>query len=53
MKSFEYKKKILGTTPADNNTLDTEVVLLLKHLRNFLGFLNLPLINYEVELDLS
>ena len=53
MKSFDYKKKIIGTTPADNNTLDTEAVILLKYLRNFLGFLNLRLINCEAELDLS
>ena len=26
-KSFECKTKIIGSTPADNNTLDTEVVL--------------------------
>ena len=26
-KSFEYKAKIMGSTPANNNTLDTEVVV--------------------------
>ena len=26
-KSFEYKAKIMGNTPANNNTLDTEVVV--------------------------
>ena len=50
MKSFGYKKEIIGTTSADNNFLDTEVVVLLKYLRDFLRFLNLPLINCEVEL---
>ena len=34
-KSFEYKTKLIGSTPADNNTLDTEVVILLKYLSNF------------------
>ena len=52
-KSFEYKKKIIGRTPADNNTLDTEVVVPLKDLVNFWRFLDLPLINCEIEPDLS
>ena len=47
-KHFEYKTKIIGNTPADNNTLDTEVVVSF----NFLRF-DLPLINCETELDLS
>ena len=51
-KSFEYKTKIIGNTPADNNTLDTEVVVPLKFFSNFWTFLDLPLINCEVELDL-
>ena len=34
-KSFKYKKKIIGNTPADNNTLDTEVVVSLKYLSIF------------------
>ena len=34
-KSFEYKTKIIGRTPVDNNTLDTDVVVPLKYLRNF------------------
>ena len=44
---------INDNTPNDNNTLDTEVVVPLKYLSNFLGFLDLPLINCEIELDLS
>ena len=51
-KSFEYKTKLIGTTPNDN-TLKAEVVVPLKYLSNFLRFLNLPLINCEIELDLS
>ena len=43
----------MGKTPDDNNTLDTEVLLSLKYLNNFCIFLDLPLINGEIELDLS
>ena len=49
-KSFEYKTKIIA--PADNNTLDAEAVALLNNLSNFWRFLDLPLINREIELDL-
>ena len=52
-KFFEYKTKIIGRKPADNNTLDTEVVVPLKYLSNFWRFLNLSLINCEIKLDLS
>ena len=41
-KSFEYKIKIIGSTPNDNNTLDTEVVVLLTYLSNFWRFPDLP-----------
>ena len=51
-KSFEYKAKVTGRTPDDNNTLDAEVVVPLKYLSNFWRFLNLSLINCEIELDL-
>ena len=50
---FDYKTKIIEATPADNNTLDTEVVVLFKYLSNFWISLDLPLINCEIELDLS
>ena len=52
-KSFEYKKKLIGSTPSNNNILDTEVVATLKYLTNFWRSLDLPLINYEIDLDLS
>ena len=52
-KFFEYKTKIKGRKPADNNTLDAEVVVPLKYLSNFWRFLNLSLINCEIKLDLS
>ena len=52
-KSFEYNTKQIGSTPNNNNTFDTEVVAPLKFLSNFWRSLNLPLINCEIELDLS
>ena len=52
-KSFEYKTKLTGSTPNDINTLNTEVVVSLKYLSNFWRFLDLPLINCEIELYLT
>ena len=51
-KSIEYQTKLIGSTPNDNNILDAEVVVPLKYLSNFCVSLDLPLINYDVELDL-
>ena len=34
-RSFEYKTKMAGSTSANNNRLDAEVVVLLKYLSNF------------------
>ena len=51
-KSFEYETKIIGSTPNNNNILDA-VVVVLKHLSNFWRYLDLPLINCEIKLDLS
>ena len=48
-KSFEYKTKIIGSTL---NILDKEVTVQLKYVSNFWRFLDLPLINCEIELDL-
>ena len=33
-RSFEYKTKMAGSTSANNNRLDAEVVVLLKYLSN-------------------
>ena len=33
-KSFEYKTKLIGSTPNNNNTLDSEVVVPLKYFSN-------------------
>ena len=50
-KSFEYKTKLIGSTPNDNNTLNADIVVPLKYLSNFWRFFNLPLINCDIELD--
>ena len=50
-KSSEYKTKLIGPEPANTNTLNTEVVVPLKYLSNFLRYLDLPLL--EIELHLS
>ena len=34
-KSFKYKTEVMGRTPDDNQTLDTEAVVLLKYFSNF------------------
>ena len=52
-KSFEYKTKLIGSMPNNNNTLVTEVAVPLKYLSNFWRSLDLPLINCEMEIDLS
>ena len=51
-KSFEYKRKIRRTL-ADNNKLDAEIVVPWKCFSDFWRFFYFPLINCEVELDLS
>ena len=52
-KSFKYKTKLTGSTPNNNNMLDAKVVVPLKYLSTFSISLNFPLINFEIELDLS
>ena len=52
-KSFEYKTKIIRRAQDNNNTLGTEIVIPLKCFSNFWRFLDLPLINCKIELDLS
>ena len=52
-KSFQYKTKVIGRRPDDNNTLNVEVVVPLKCLSNFCRFLNSSLFNCEIEFDLS
>ena len=52
-KSFEYKTKIIGKTPANTSRLNIEVVIPLEYLSNFWRSLDFPLINCEIEFDLS
>ena len=51
-KYFEYNTKTIQRTLDDNNTLNAEVVVPLKYLSNFWRFLDLPVINCEIKLDL-
>ena len=51
-KSFEYKTKIIVSTSNDNSRLNTEAVVPLRYLSNFWRYLDLPLSNCEIELDL-
>ena len=52
-KSFEYKTKLIGSTPGNNHLINAEVFVPLKYLSNFWRSLDLPLINCEIELDLK
>ena len=47
-KSFEYKTKITGSTPASINKLDVVVVVPLKYLSNFWRSFDLSLINCKI-----
>ena len=51
--SFKYKVKITGKTPDDGNIKDVEIVVPLKYLSNFWRTLEMPLINCEVNLELT
>ena len=51
--SFKFKVKITGNTPNDGNTKDVEIIVPLKYLSNFWRTLEMPRINYEVELILT
>ena len=50
--SFKIKEKITGQT-GDNDTKNVEIMLPLKYLSNFRRTLEMPLINYEINLDLN
>ena len=53
-KYFEYKAKSIGSMPNNNNNiLDAEVVVPLKHFSNVWRSLDLPSINCKIELNLS
>ena len=57
--SFNFKSKITGQTAANNNNgkiagrVDVEIMVPLKYLSNFWRTLEMPLINWEVQLILS
>ena len=52
--SFKHKTSIEGKILEDNDPLtDTKAVITLKHLSNFWRTLNIPSINFEVELILN
>ena len=53
-KSFKYNTSIVGKTSEDNDSLtNAKAAIPLKHLSNFWRVLNIPLINWEVELILT
>ena len=51
--SFKSKVKITGKTPNNGNTKDVEIIVPLEYLSNFWRTLEIPLINYEVNLILT
>ena len=50
-KSFEYKTKMIGSMPNNNNMLDATVVFPVKYLSNYWRSIDFPLINFEIEVD--
>ena len=52
-KTFKYKSKITGKTPAAGNRKDVKKSVLLKHLNNFWKTLTMPLINCEINFILT
>ena len=50
---FKSKVKITGKTPDNGNTKNVEIIVPLKYLSNFWRTLEMPLINYEVNLILT
>ena len=52
-KSFKSNIKITGNTPNNGNTKDVEIMVPLKYLSNFWRTLEMPLINFEINLILT
>ena len=50
---LKFKIKITGNTPVDGNTEDVEITIRLKYLSNFWRTREMPLINCEVNLELT
>ena len=51
-KNFKYKTKRIGTTSRNNSRLKAEIIVPLKYLSNFWRYLDLSLINWEINIDL-
>ena len=51
--SFKSKIKITGNAPVAGKTKDLEIMVSLKYLGNFWRTLEMPLINFEVNLILT
>ena len=51
--SFKFKVKIAGKTPATGNEKYVEIMVPLKYFSNFWRTLEMPLINFEVNLILT
>ena len=51
--SFKFKIKITGKTPNNHNVKDVEIMVPLKYLSYFWRTIEMPLINYEVNLILT
>ena len=51
--SSKYKVKITGKTPDDRNTKNVKIIVPLKYLSNFWRTPEMPLINFELNLDLT
>ena len=51
--SFKSKEKITGSTPANGNVKDVEIIVPLKYLSNFWIALEILLINCEVNIILT
>ena len=52
-KSFRFKINITGKNPADHNTQDVKVAVLLKYLSNFWRTLEISVFNCEINLILT
>ena len=51
--SFKYTVKMTGKSPNNGNTKDVEIIVPLKYLSNFWRTLEMPLINCQVNLELT
>ena len=51
--SFKYKASIIGNTEANGTKNGVKIAVPLKYLSNFWRSLEMPLINYKIELSLN